>query len=249
MMDDLMDFKIICIRIRATQSTLLKESASVVNFLRAHCSNNSGSSSGSSSSAAAAAGKGGEEEVEGGGDPEALRRRELIVKMLIWEKRAVKWYKQDATAYIRALAQRLDAPAAAAILSQSTDAAIGGQEELLPLPLLEAEAQALEDAMTKYPEGNVGGVPQVFLQYSATYALNLDEDGLEVVVDDAADAKEGGGVGRGEGRRRGRVGMVGVGRTVGNRRRGWWRSVLSCSMMIRWGWRGGCCIMVGGGCI
>lgn len=181
-----------------TQSTLLKESASVVNFLRAHCRNSSNFSSSAAAAAAAAGKKDGEEEVQGGRNPEALRRRELIVKMLIWEKRAVKWYKHDATAYIRALAQRLDAPAVAAILSQSTDAA-GAQELLLPLPLLEAEAQALEDAMTKYPEGNVGGVPQVFLQYSATYALNLDEDGLEVVVDDAADAKEGGGGGKGEG--------------------------------------------------
>lgn len=231
------------------QSTLLKApgsggSASVVAFLRAHCSSGPSSSSAAaaaaSAGAAAAASKGGEDEEEegegeGGGDPEILRRRELIVKMLIWEKRAVRWYKQvreltcncsyhvwafwwvgrcgcpappetasismlipppqpntpqqDAVAYIRALAQRLDAPAAAAP-QQDNDPA-----SRLPLPLLEAEAQALEDAMTKYPEGNVGGVPQVFLQYSATYGLSLDEDGLEVVVDDVADAKNGGGGG------------------------------------------------------
>ena len=56
----------------------------------------------------------------------------------------------------------------------------------IPLDLLEEEAQALEDALAKYPEGNVGGVPAVFLKYSCK-ELQLDADGLEL-VDDNDDA-------------------------------------------------------------
>eukprot|EP00952_Eustigmatos_sp_NYUAD-ZCMA_P013483 53442-Eustigmatos_ZCMA.PRE.1 len=36
----------------------------------------------------------------------------------------------------------------------------------LPIDLLEHEANVLEDAMVKFPEGNMGGVPALFLQCS-----------------------------------------------------------------------------------
>lgn len=85
---------------------------------------------------------------------------------------------------MRALSERLDTPG-----KQATN----GNDPMacLPLSLLEVEAQALEDAMTKYPEGNVGGVPAVFLRYSATHGLSLDADGLELL--DSPDKAAGGG--------------------------------------------------------
>lgn len=91
---------------------------------------------------------------------------------------------QDAIAYIKALATRLDE---------------AGAKSILPLDLLEREAQALEDALSKYPEGNVGGVPAVFLKYSSK-ELQLDADGLEFVVEtDALPVDEQAGNGCGSG--------------------------------------------------
>lgn len=107
---------------------------------------------------------------------------------------------QEAIAYMRALSERLDGPAKEA---QGDGEGEGEPMACLPLALLEAEAQALEDAMTKYPEGNVGGVPAVFLRYSATHGLSLDADGLELLD---SPQRRGGGAGpaegKGDGRRR-----------------------------------------------
>lgn len=105
------------------------------------------------------------------------RRRELVVKLLIKEKEAVRFYKAAAHGYMKALAKRLDGAAGGGGEGEEGKENEGGQ---LPLTCLEHEAMALEDALTKYPEGNVGGVPVQFLKYAAL-ASDFEEDGLEVV--------------------------------------------------------------------
>lgn len=135
-------------------------------------------------------------ETEGMGDEGVARRRELVVKLLIKEKEAVRFYKHNAVAYMKALANRLDAAAAMGGEKGGNDG-----KDVLPLSLLEEEAEALESALTKYPEGNVGGVPAQFLKYSSV-GLDLDQDGLEVVSESGeggegeegavSDGKEGG---------------------------------------------------------
>ena len=112
---------------------------------------------------------------------------------------------QDAIAYMHALAERLDAPFHA-------HANVKDPLARLPLPLLEAEAQGLEDAMTKYPEGNVGGVPEQFLRYATTQGMSLDADGVELLASPPRGEGPGGGEGgpgaaaaegKGRGRRKG----------------------------------------------
>ena len=140
--------------------------------------------------------------TEGAGEEWVARRRELVVKLLIKEKEAVRFYKHNAVAYMKALAKRLDAAVA-------MGGRKGGKEgtEVLPLSMLEEEAEALESALTKYPEGNVGGVPAQFLKYSSV-GLDLDQDGLEVVSESGEGGGEGGGAqseGKGGGRRKSTV--------------------------------------------
>lgn len=126
------------------------------------------------------------------------QRRTHIVRLLMWELRGVKCYREPARAYISLLIQRLDSATqsleAPPIPPPGSPEEEARWERILPLDMVRREADTLEQCIVAYPSGNTNGVPPLFLQARGTQ-INIETDGVELM--DIADGK--GGPGEGEG--------------------------------------------------